>query len=71
MSQSEYNIYQMIRNANKDAEELNFHLAWSTSGWNLLHPDKRTGCTGETVYELHHYLNGYRDGLRTKEIEGE
>ena len=57
---SEIAIYNLVQHAKEICDDLGLRLAWYSEGWRL-----DTGKTieiGETVKELHFYLNGFRDG---------
>lgn len=57
---SEIGTYELIKSAKETAARLGFKLKWNSSGWEIeKHPIMEQG---ETALELHHYLNGYRDG---------
>ena len=79
MADSEHGIYLSIKHAYDIARRLNLTLNWNTSGWKVFEGKAKTSkgksrtpltsiVRGDTVNELHHYFNGYCDGL-TREKE--
>jgi hypothetical protein len=64
----EYDHYLGVSSAIKRAESLGLILDWKADHWSICIEKKqrRVCCKGKTLLELHHYLNGYEDGLRKK-----
>lgn len=66
---SELAAYNLIKSAMQQADELGFQLDYRSDRWRL--EGNGVHGWGATAQELHQYLNGYRDGRRTAQQEGD
>jgi hypothetical protein len=63
----EHATYLSVKHSYKIAESMDFKVVWYIDSWEVTSANIRA--VGETVAELHHYLNGYRDGISKKAEE--
>lgn len=68
---SDYGTYILVQSAISKAESLGWKVTWDSEGWCATSTTAKRTIRGSTVNELHHYLNGYEDGVATQRNQKE